>query len=107
MRSANRYIPTIRLINHGDAIVAKDLDDFVDEEQALDVIQNSWDEMAGQLPDKNTSAFDALGKRAIDLEYDWTEQVGTHHPMPTVVREALNLCRGRHHLQPSTYGCHP
>ncbi|KAJ6436102.1 ATP-dependent DNA helicase PIF1 [Purpureocillium lavendulum] len=57
-----------------------DPDEFEDEFHEPDLLEEDWLELARQLPDYPPSqeAVDLLGRRDIDVQYDWTPHVGRY-----------------------------
>ncbi|KAG7403949.1 hypothetical protein Forpi1262_v018643 [Fusarium oxysporum f. sp. raphani] len=57
-----------------------DPDQFEREFHEPDLVEEDWLELARQLPDcpPSQEAMDLLGRRDIDIQYDWTPHVGRY-----------------------------
>ncbi|KAI8400728.1 hypothetical protein FOFC_19576 [Fusarium oxysporum] len=57
-----------------------DPDEFEEEFHEPDLLEEDWLELARQLPDcpPSQEAIDLLGRRDIDIQYDWTPHVGRY-----------------------------
>ncbi|KAJ6437024.1 hypothetical protein O9K51_10321 [Purpureocillium lavendulum] len=57
-----------------------DPDEFEEEFHEPDLLEEDWLELARQLPDcpPSQEAVDLLGRRDIDVQYDWTPHVGRY-----------------------------
>ncbi|KAH7465030.1 hypothetical protein FOMA001_g17026 [Fusarium oxysporum f. sp. matthiolae] len=57
-----------------------DPDEFEEEFHEPDLVEEDWLELARQLPDcpPSQEAIDLLGRRDIDIQYDWTPHVGRY-----------------------------
>ncbi|RKK08103.1 hypothetical protein BFJ66_g18472, partial [Fusarium oxysporum f. sp. cepae] len=57
-----------------------DPDEFEEEFHEPELLEEDWLELARQLPDcpPSQEAIDLLGRRDIDIQYDWTPHVGRY-----------------------------
>lgn len=57
-----------------------DPDEFEQEYHEPDLVEEDWLELARQLPDcpPSQEAIDLLGRRDIDIQYDWTPHIGRY-----------------------------
>ncbi|OAQ61323.1 ATP-dependent DNA helicase PIF1 [Purpureocillium lilacinum] len=77
-----------------------DPDEFEEEFHEPDLLEEDWLELARQLPDcpPSQEAVDLLGRRDIDIQYDWTPHVGRYADPGTVQGDYWRQCIAQNRL---------